>query len=211
MSCWLVGVLAGAVVGLGTVPVLESVGTAQLTGSANRSPGRLLATATTGALSGAAAAVAVQHAGSWWWLPALVVWACTLGASAACDARTQRIPTPLVRQGSAITGVLVTVAAAATADWRGLAVSLAACASAGLILVACWRFVGAGLGDVRLAVLGGLGLGHSSYRSLAAGVGAFAVLTTCQAVWTLARARDRRATFPYGPALAVGFLIAAAI
>ena len=39
----------------------------------------------------------------------------------------------------------------------------------------------------------------------------FALVTLVQAVVTLARSGDRHATFPYGPGLAISFLLAAAL
>jgi leader peptidase (prepilin peptidase) / N-methyltransferase len=75
----------------------------------------------------------------------------------------------------------------------------------------CWRFAGAGFGDVRLATLGGLGLGHATHRGLLMALAAFTLITVTQAVVTLMRGGDRRSTIPYGPALAVGFLLSAAL
>jgi leader peptidase (prepilin peptidase)/N-methyltransferase len=128
-----------------------------------------------------------------------------------CDARTQRIPTRLAWEGGSLTAVLVVAAGLVTRDWRALVVSLIACTAAGLILGLCWRFGGAGFGDVRLATVGGLGLGHVTQRGLTVSVVVFALLIAGQALWTYARTRDRRARFAYGPALVVGFLVAAAV
>jgi hypothetical protein len=44
-----------------------------------------------------------------------------------------------------------------------------------------WRFAGAGFGDVRLAGLGGLGLGHAADRGLIPGLCVFCVITLAQA------------------------------
>src|SRR5664279_2350196 len=55
-----------------------------------------------------------------------------------------------------------------------------------------------GFGDVRIAALGGLGLGHASLTGVTLGVGGFAIHITAQAVSTLARTRDRNATFACG-------------
>lgn len=69
-------------------------------------------------LGGVAAVLTARHAGSWWLLPALLIWAYGLAAAATCDALTQRVPTPLVRQAAVATAVLILGAAAATAHWR---------------------------------------------------------------------------------------------
>jgi leader peptidase (prepilin peptidase)/N-methyltransferase len=97
-----------------------------------------------------------------------------------------------------------------TRDWRALLITVAACLVAGGTLALCWRFAGAGFGDVRLAAVGGLGLGHADHRSASLAVSVFAVVTLGQAAWTLLRTHDRCAHFAYGPALAAGFLVAAA-
>jgi leader peptidase (prepilin peptidase)/N-methyltransferase len=76
-------------------------------------------------------------------------------------------------------------------------------------LLICWRFAGAGFGDVRLATLGGLGLGHATHEGLLIALAGFALIIGVQAATTLARGGDRRSNIPYGPALAIGFLLAA--
>jgi leader peptidase (prepilin peptidase)/N-methyltransferase len=60
-------------------------------------------------------------------------------------------------------------------------------------------------------VLGGLGLGHVDRMSLVVGVVAFTVITLTAAAVCLARGGSRHDTIPYGPALATGFLLAAAV
>ena len=96
-------------------------------------------------------------------------------------------------------------------DWAGLLISGVAAAASGLTLLLCWRFAGVGFGDVRVATLGGLGLGHATHRGLLVALAAFALITLTQAVITLMRGGNRRSTFPYGPALAIGFLLAASV
>ena len=153
------------------------------------------------------AATRVDH--GLWWLPGLAVWAVTLTAAATCDGAAQRIPTQLVKYGGAAAAVLLMVAGVASQDWAGLILTYAAALAAGVILGLCWRFAGLGFGDVRLAVVGGLGLGHTTYRGLAVALLVFAVVTITQAIWTQVRTHDRAAHFPYGPALALLFLAAA--
>jgi leader peptidase (prepilin peptidase)/N-methyltransferase len=62
-----------------------------------------------------------------------------------------------------------------------------------------------------LAVLGGLGLGHATHYGLLLGLAALTLILVSQAVVTLAGGGDRRTMIPYGPALAVGFLLAATV
>lgn len=206
---WVLAAAGVACAGAVAVPSLTAVGLGHL--AVRRAPRRLLAVAAAaGILAGAGAGLAAYRAGSLWWLPALSVWALVLAAAAVCDAHTQRVPTPLVWAGAAATGVLLVPAAAVTGDWRALTLSAVAAGSAGVILLLCWRFLGAGFGDVRLAVLGGLGLGHTRYSALFLAVLVFALLSAALAGIAYARTRDRHAMIPQIPALAVAFLIAAA-
>jgi leader peptidase (prepilin peptidase) / N-methyltransferase len=211
VSSWLgVGVVA-ALIGTVTTPVLAARGLAQLSRQEAASRGVRLAGGLGGGVAGAAAIATAHRAGTWWLLPALLVWGCALVAAACCDAVTQRIPTPLVRQAGVATCALLTVGAAVHGHWPGLVISGVASVVSGLTLLLCWRFAGAGFGDVRLATLGGLGLGHATHRGLLVALAAFALITATQAMITLMRRGNRRSTFPYGPALAIGFLLAASL
>lgn len=208
---WLIATLCLALLGAVITPALTARGLRQLAGPAHHDARLVAVTAFAGAAGAAIATQAARHAGPAWWLAPLVVWALTLVAAAACDARTQRIPTPFLRAGGLITAGLVFIAGLVTHDWRALLVTLIACGAAGTILRICWRFAGAGFGDVRLATVGGLGLGHTTHTALLLAVLAFAAVSLAQATWTYARSRDRTARFAYGPALVIGFLVAAAV
>ncbi|TQN43754.1 leader peptidase (prepilin peptidase)/N-methyltransferase [Blastococcus colisei] len=208
---WMVASVAGALFGAAATPRLTTHGLAQLARIDAVRPGLAMASAAAGGGAGAAAIVTSHRAGTWWLVPALLVWGCALVAAASCDAVTQRIPTPLVRQAAVVTGVLLTVGFAMHGDWRGLFFSGLAAVAAGVVLLLCWRFAGAGFGDVRLAMLGGLGLGHATHHGLLLALAAFTLITVTQAVITLMRGGGRQSTFPYGPALAAGFLLAATL
>jgi len=163
----------------------------------------------TGAAGGVVGVLAARHTGSWWPLPALLVWGYTLAAAATCDAATQRIPTPLVRRGGlAVTG-LILVAAAGAGHWRWIAQSATGAAVAGLMLAACWRFAGAGFGDVRLAALGGLGLANPTQLGVDLAVGAFVLIIATQVGVTLARGGNSHNMIPFGPAIATALALAA--
>lgn len=168
-----------------------------------------LASYATGALAGTVAVLAARHADSWWLLMAAGVWAYSLAAVAVCDAFTQRVPTALVRQATVAAGFLIVVASAVTGHWRWTVLAAAAAVVSGLIFTVCWRFLGAGFGDVRIAILGGIGQTHPTHLGVGLAVGAFIVITLGQAAGTLARGGDRRTHFPYGPAIAAAFFIAA--
>ncbi|WP_299960151.1 peptidase [uncultured Modestobacter sp.] len=162
-----------------------------------------------GALAGALTVMTSDRADVRGLAPGLVIWGCALVAAASCDAVTQRIPTPLIRQATVVTCALLVGGLSVHADWRGLVLSGVGSAAATVSLLLCWRFAGAGFGDVRLAALGGLGLGHATHEGLLLGLVAFGAMTGVQAGVALARGGTRRTLIPYGPALAAGFLIAA--
>jgi leader peptidase (prepilin peptidase)/N-methyltransferase len=208
---WLGAAVAGALIGAVVTPLATDRGLAQLARVDASSNGLRLVSA----LGGAAAATAVittsQRAAHWSLLPALLVWASALVAAACCDAVTQRVPTPLVRQAGVGTAVLMALGLALHGDWRGLLISAIAATASGLTLLLCWRFAGAGFGDVRLATLGGLGLGHATHHGLLVALAGFALIIGVQAAITVARGEDRRSNIPYGPALAIGFLLAATL
>src|SRR3954465_3526828 len=164
VGSWLGAGVVAALIGTVTTPVLAVRGLAQLARQEVASRGLRLAAALGGGAASAAAMATSHRAGAWWLLPALLVWGCALVAAACCDAVTQRVPTPLVRQASGVTCVLLTVGLAVQSDCRGLVVSGVAAVVSGLTLLPCWRFAGAGFGDVRLATLGGPGLGHAPIR-----------------------------------------------
>lgn len=165
----------------------------------------------TGLIAGVAAVLAARHVGSWWLLPPALVWAFGLTAAATCDALAQRVPTPLVRQFAVLTAAVLIGASAASGQWHWIAASAVVAVSAGALFWFCWRFLGAGFGDVRIAVLGGLGLAGPSHAGIAVGIGAFTVMTLGQAAVTLARGGNLRTRFPYGPAIAAAFLLAAVV
>jgi leader peptidase (prepilin peptidase)/N-methyltransferase len=156
------------------------------------------------------AIAASYRSAGWAAAPALLTWSISITAAAICDAITQRIPTSLVRRGGAITAVLLLAGLSAQRDWRGLATTAIAAGAATVVLLLAWRFAGAGFGDVRLAALGGLGLGHATARGLLTAVFVFCAITVAQALIALLHGGDRHTTIPYGPALAVAFLTAAA-
>jgi leader peptidase (prepilin peptidase) / N-methyltransferase len=208
---WLGAAAAGSLIGAVVTSLATDRGLAQLA-RRDASTSRLRQVS---ALGGAADALAMvmtsQRAGHWLLLPALLVWASALVAAACCDAVTQRVPTPLVRQAGVGTAMLLALGLAMDGDWRGFLISGIAATASGLTLLICWRFAGAGFGDVRLATLGGLGLGHATHHGLLVALAGFALIIGVQAAITVARGENRRSNIPYGPALAIGFLLAATL
>src|SRR3954466_11046939 len=192
VGSWVGAGVAAALIGPVTTPVLTVRGLAQLARQEAASRGVRLAGALGGGAAGAAAMATSHRTGTWWLAPALLVWGCALVAAACCDAVTQRVPTPLLRQAGGVTWVLLTVGLAVQSDWPGLVVSGVAAVVSGLTLLLCWRFAGTGFGDVRLATLGGLGLGHATHRGLLVALAAIALIIATQAVITLMRGGNRR-------------------
>lgn len=209
-GAWTAAAVLGAMAGAVATSWLTVQGLGPLVRRHAVHPGLLATSAVAGCAAGGVAVVAAHRAGTWWIVPALLVWACALVAAAACDAATQRIPTSLVRQAGVGAGGLLIVGLTVHGDWRGMILSGAAAAASGLIMLLCWRFAGAGFGDVRLAMLGGLGLGHVTYSGAMVGLVVFCVVTLIHAGVALARGGNRHTTIAFGPALATAMMVAAA-
>lgn len=143
-----------------------------------------------------------------WWLVPLALWAVALVVAAAIDAVTQRVPRPFVGASGAAVGLAVVGVSTATADPGSLWLTAAAGLASFLIFGLCWRLAGLGFGDVRLAVLGSLGLGHARALGIASGCAVMGLVLLSQSLWTLDRTHDRTRAFPYGPAIAAGYLVA---
>ena len=199
---------AGCAVGCSGVAVaLAGVGFRQLDEHGQRIG--WIVSATIGAAGGIAAAVVerrVSDDGRWAVLSALLVWAVALGAAAGCDAVSQRIPTGIVRTAAATTLVLLILAASLNSDWHRALVALVAA-------VACYAALMAarvGRGDTRLGFLGALGLGAVGPRGAIIGAVALCLALLAQVIVTLVRGGDRHSRIAFGPALAAGFIVAAA-
>lgn len=142
-------------------------------------------------------------------VPALGVWMCTLVAAAICDARSQRMPTALLRWAWLTCACLLTLASLVTSHWdRLLRAAIVSCACWALLWLG-WKLSSLGRADARLAALAGLGLGWIGLTGALAGVLAFCLITALQVVIVLARGGTRNSHLPYGPALAAGFVVAA--
>lgn len=144
-------------------------------------------------------------------LATLGVWSVALAGCTVCDWMTHRIPTPLVRQAIAVVTGLLVMTALLDGRWRPIAVGVGACVVLWALTLAGWRIAGVGRGDVRLAALGGLGLGWSSARGVAVGLAVFCAACVLQVIVTLARGGDRHTMIAVGPPLCCGFLAAAAM
>ncbi len=167
--------------------------------------------AAAGAVAGLAAGLCLnRRAGEAWQAPALLVWAVALAAIAVVDGRAHRVPTALARQATVLT-LLLLLAAELIAGGTGTARALVTAGALGAVFRALVALAGVGRGDVRLAVLGGLGLGHLTRPGALAGGVAFTAAGLLSLLLTRRRtagAVQRRV--PLGPAMVAGFLAAAA-
>src|SRR3954447_6753688 len=120
VGSWVGAAVTAALIGTVTAPVLAARGLTQLARQEAASRGLRLAGALGGGAAGAVAIATSHRAGTWGLLPALLIWGCALVAAASCDAVTQRVPTPLVRQAGVVTCVLLIVGLAVPGDWPGL-------------------------------------------------------------------------------------------
>src|SRR3954468_2033320 len=132
VGSWVGAAVTAALIGTVTAPVLAARGLTQLARQEAASRGLRLAGALGGGAAGAAAIATSHRAGIWWLLPGLLVWGCALVAAACCDAVTQRIPTPIVRQAGVVTWALLTVGLAVQGDWKGLVISGITAVASGL-------------------------------------------------------------------------------
>jgi leader peptidase (prepilin peptidase) / N-methyltransferase len=142
-----------------------------------------------------------------WALPAYLVFAAGLFALAAIDLDVHLLPKKIVYPLLAILATLLVVASAATSDWRALWVG-ALCSCSWFALFFAINLVSArmlGFGDVRLALVLGLGLGWLGVSEVVIG---FFVANLIGAVVGLVLIATHRATretaVPYGVFLALG-------
>lgn len=146
-----------------------------------------------------------------WALPAYWVFAWTLLCLTAIDLEHYRIPNRLTYPLTPVLALLL-IAAALLQGEPGLAVQTVLgglAAGAVLLMLALISPRGMGLGDVKLAVFLGLGLGYLGWWHVALGLFASFVLGGVLAIVLLAlRLRDRKGHIPFGPWLAAGSMVA---
>ena len=144
-------------------------------------------------------------------LPAYLV-LCAAGVTlAAIDARTLRLPDAVLLPSGVV--VLALLGVTALVDGTGsafLRALLVAATGFGLFLVlALINPSGLGLGDVKLAAVLGLALGHVGWATAFVGLLAAFVLMALVGVVLLARRRvTRSSAVPFGPFMLLGTLVA---
>ncbi|SDG21579.1 hypothetical protein [Klenkia brasiliensis] len=205
MTAVLISGLLGALV----TPFLVRRGLGQLTWSRPLPRWHSLLCAATGFGLGSAAVGLTASRENLALLPALIVWSLALTAIAWCDSIARRIPTPLVRHATVAVFVLLTAGAVVANSWGTWGAGLGGALLMAGALMAAWRYAGAGRGDVRLAALGGLGLGFASAVGLIAGLLAWAVVTLLQSIRAVARGGSLKTEIALAPGLAIGLFVAA--
>lgn len=205
-----VAAIAASGTGAGITPLLTVIGLRQVD-RPRAGAAVSLASVLAGVVAGLVGYAIARHAGQWAALPGTLLWAAALTAAAICDSLTKRIPTALVRQATVAAILLLTAASIAGHSLDRLAAGLIVAAISGGLFYLAHRFSTMGPGDPRLATLGGFGAGWAGYHGLVAGMLAFSLATTVQVAITVTRARTWHTTMPYGPSLAIGFLVAAAV
>ncbi|WP_435746975.1 prepilin peptidase [Nocardioides sp. SYSU DS0663] len=163
--------------------------------------------------SGAAGALLGWSIGAEWELAPLVPLVPVAVALAVVDWRTRLLPTKVIAPSYLLTIALTVLAWAATGDTGDLARAFWGWLVAGGIFFVLW-FVhprGLGYGDVRLAGLLGIALGHLGWGELLVGVyGGFLLGGVGGGLLSLLRVVERKA-FPFGPFMLVGALVGACV
>jgi leader peptidase (prepilin peptidase)/N-methyltransferase len=146
-----------------------------------------------------------------WALPAYLALGAGLLTLACIDLEHLRLPKRIVYLVLAVVGSLLALAAAATGDWHDLVV--AALSAIGWFIVffmlnaAKPRLLG--FGDVRLALLLGVGLGWLGVGYVLLGFFVANLVGAAVGVWLLATRRiSRKQQIPYGLFLVLGALAA---
>jgi leader peptidase (prepilin peptidase)/N-methyltransferase len=144
-------------------------------------------------------------------LPAYLALAFVCVTLAVIDLRTKLLPNRITYPALPLVTALLLVASAAEHDLGRMARALEAGGLAGLAFLALVLVSpgGLGLGDVKFALVLGLGLGWLGWSAVAAGfLSAFLLGGVAALVAVLVLRLGRKAQLPFGPWLAAGALLA---
>jgi leader peptidase (prepilin peptidase)/N-methyltransferase len=163
-----------------------------------------------GAVAGLVAALLVATAPSGWVALVLVPLGPIAAVGGAVDLRLHRLPDRLTLGATALLAALVTAGTIGSGDAGMLVTALTGAALfAGLLLaVHLVSPAGMGFGDVKLGVPLGLALGSAGVATVVAGLLFALCLGALGGVVVLARHRDRRRAFAFGPFLVAGAIVA---
>ncbi|WP_432479159.1 prepilin peptidase [Nocardioides sp. GXQ0305] len=165
------------------------------------------------ALAGAVAgAIIGASVGPDWWLVVLVPLVPVCVALSFIDWHTKLLPTRLVLPATAYALVAVVVGWAVTQQTDDLVRALLGLVVARSFFWVLWfiHSAGMGFGDVRLAALLGVGLGHLGWAELLTGMYAGFLVFGLPGVLLAIVRRDRRllrTAFPFGPFMLLGALV----
>lgn len=136
----------------------------------------------------------------------------TIGlALATIDLRHRRLPNAIVMPGLGVTALLLAVAAVAGADAGALLRALLGAAALFVLylVLALINPAGLGMGDVKLAALLGLLLAFDGWGTLVTGMFlGFAAGAVIAVVVLLTRRGGLHSSFPFGPSMLAGALVA---
>ncbi|QBR91374.1 prepilin peptidase [Nocardioides euryhalodurans] len=147
-----------------------------------------------------------------WWLAVLVLLVPVLAALSVVDWHTKLLPSRLVLPATAFAVVAALAGWGVTGDTDDLVRAGLGLVIARSLFWVLWfvHSAGMGFGDVRLAALLGIALGHLGWGELAVGVySGFLVFGIPGLVLAVVR-RDRRllrAAYPFGPFMVLGALV----
>lgn len=141
-------------------------------------------------------------------LPAALVFALAGVWVAWIDLDVHRIPNRVLAVAAPAVAVTGWAGAVLMGQWTRIWTSLAAAAALVVLYYLLAYFGDLGLGDVRLAAVAGLLLGLHGWGTVVRGTLAAMILGGLAAVLLLAAGRRRTSELAFGPAIAVGALIA---
>jgi leader peptidase (prepilin peptidase)/N-methyltransferase len=159
--------------------------------------------------AGTGAGAMVASLGAVWVDVAYAHLAAVVAVACLVDVRRRRLPDAVIVPGLVIGAVLLVAGALADADASALRDAALGALLVGLVLFALHLISpsGLGFGDVKLGVLLGLHTGYLGVQVAFVGLAVGAVIGALVGVAVAVGRRDRRATFAFGPALALGAVL----
>lgn len=140
-------------------------------------------------------------------LPAYLLFACSSVVLGVVDLAEKRLPNLVVLPAAMAMALALVVAAVVTGDWSAFLSALLGCASLFVIylVLAVISPSGLGMGDVKLALLIGLALGHLGFSTWLIGLLAGFLVGALVSLAALALRKANRSTqLPFGPSMLIG-------
>lgn len=127
------------------------------------------------------------------------------------DVDVHRIPNVVTGTAAAVTVASLTVEASLTGEWLRLGQAVLAGLGLMAVFVLLTMVSSFGAGDAKFAGVAGLVLGWAGWSTVIVGLMAAFVVAAIVAVVLLGSGRSRHSHLPFGPALAIGTIIAIAV